>query len=445
MDVEMDRAGYDGKVFNKLKRPTDVFAWRIKFPDDIPLTLMPEENFYITDNENYLQDYDIKIERRTNSVLVSPVDSYRTNVFYFLHIKSFEEKKKLGAKRLPSIHVGFKINDTGELELIWLKGAFDPKTVMERAAPVIERKATSVKQQYLGRKEFIHSTLLLKIAVVAALVRAALGFLNNPAYQKFLLYASIVASICALLQLLVFFLEERGKKKESVENYNLGAANFNAGYYQNAENNFNKALVLNTRNQDAERALDINRRYLTKSVRPLRRGSMELEKMKFKYNNTLLGLSGFMLFFYCMIADILPVQDISIYFLVFFLTILVLHLIFSFIQNKSSEKKSIDEYNKGASLFSDGSVEDALVKFAAAIKLNTHNLYAQNGKELVNIILLYEDRERREKEEAKKTAKANELPDLTTAGRKQPEPFVADEEEDVSQANPTKGKGKKKK
>lgn len=401
-DLEMKKEGFDGRVFNKLKRPADIFSWRIKFPEDVPLNIVPEDNFYITDRHNTLVDFEIHVERRTNSILVSPMDSYENDVYYFLHIKKFDLGSALNEKKLPPIHVGFKVNSDNSLDLIWLKGRFDPKTVMQNAIPVTEKKATSLKQEYLSKMDFMHNTVLVYPILLAGILLSVLPQ-NETFSATATLGTGIVIAVLSVIQVAIYFMGKKGKKIQSIDQYNIGIVNYNCGYYQNAETYFNKALSINPKNQRAEKALDVNRRYLMKELSELQEGNIQLERRTFKYVNLLLligalcaGLNAF--------VNVLLVTDTNtkIYFHIAMYCCIFFQVIFYLIQRQSPEKLSVDEYNKGAVAFESRDWDKAVEHFSAAIKHDTFNKHAQNAKELITLIRINLERKQKLEEEALK-------------------------------------------
>ena len=399
-DLEMKKEGFDGKVFNKLKRPIDIFSWRIKFPDDVPLKAVPEENFYITDRHNTLVDFELHIERRTNSVIVSPMDSYDNNVYYFLHIKKFDVGSALNSRKLPPIHVGFRVRNDNSLDLIWLKGRFDPKTVMQNAIPVVEKKATSLKQEYLNKMEFIHNTILVYPILLAGIVLSLLPQNESFSEVAILGTAALIVALC-VAQLILYFLEKRGKKLQSVNQYNMGILSYNSGYYQNAEVHFDKSLTINPKNQSAEKALEINRRYLMKELSALQEGNIDLERRVFRYGKMLLFIAAICTGINALLNVILPTDsDTEVYFNIAIYCCIFFQLIFFLIQRHSAEKMSTDEYNKGIALFASKDWEKAVHHFTTAIKFDTFNRHAQNAKELVTLITINLERKQKLEEEA---------------------------------------------
>lgn len=402
--MEMKREGFAGKVFNKLEKPVDIFSWRIKFPEDVPLSVMPEDNFYITDRENTLVDFEVHVEHRTNSVLISPMEPYSNNVFYFLHIKKFDMGNILSDKKLPPIHVGFKVKTDNSLELIWLKGRFDPKTIMQQALDATQKKANAVKQEYLGRMDFSHNTILVYPILLASIVMSVLP----PEVEGIALGIAAFILILSILQLIIYFLEKKGKKIQSVDEYNVGIANYTSGYFQNAETHFNKALTSNPRNQNAEKALEINRRYLLNELTLVQDGDIDLERKTFKQGKLLLFMAAG-----CAVANALVnialVTDtnINIYFHIAMYCCILFQIVFYLIQRHSPEKQSVDEYNKGANAFESKDWNTALEHFNQAIKLDVFNRHAQTAKEIMILSMISSERKKKleEEEELKKQIK----------------------------------------
>ena len=401
-ELEMQRVGYDGKIYNKLTAPTDLFLWRIKFPEDTPLALIPEDNFYVTDRENNLLAFELQLDRRTNSVMVSPMEAYDRNKFYFLHIKRYEQVNTIEPKKMPAIHVGFRLDREERLELIWMKGRFDPETVMQKAIAAKEKRSTSFKQEFLGKARFIVKPSLIKIAIVLGIIKNIGGMVLDevPIFNTVQWGIALLIFGLVMIQYIIYFIGDQGKKKQSVENYNRAIANYSVGYYQNAENYLNKALVLDPKNQLVETALDINRKYLTKDLAILDMKSMRLERKVFRYNDFLIWAAGFIVGIEALFSDVIPTTSSTIEYLYIFLyTMIVMHFIFLYVQKKGYDKLSADEYNTGADAFEAQDYEQAMRHFRAALKLDIRNLHASHAKDLINIIVVADERKKRMEEE----------------------------------------------
>ena len=398
-DVTMQSTGYDGKVYNRLTAPTDMFVWRIKFPEDTPLALIPESNFYVTDKDNNLLEFDLQLDKRTNSVTLLPLEPYNRNRFYFLHIKRYQQESTIDSKKMPAIHVGFRLDRDEKLELIWMKGKFDPETVMQKSLNATEKRSSSFKQEFLSRAKFHVKPTLIKFAIVLTIIKSAVFeiFLHElPFFQMAQLALAVVIVVLVSLQYAIYLIGDQGKKKQSVDNYNRGVANYSVGYYQNAENYLNKALVLDPKNQLAETALEINRKYLTRDLALLDMKSMKFERRVFRYNEILIWISGFVAAAEALFADMIPSNSDQIeYLYIFFYTMVVMHVLFIMVQKKGYEKASADEYNRGADAFEDGDYDEATLLFRNALKKDPHNSHAIKAKDSLGVLVAMEERRKR--------------------------------------------------
>ena len=116
------------KIKNNVKEQVDRFSWKLKFPKEVLVEAIAEENIMILNKNLQRMRSEFVIHKKENSILISPQAPYKPNQEYFFWAK-YNKKE---------ICIAFMVNDKHQMR------TFDRKTSMDKMNASHRREASKL-------------------------------------------------------------------------------------------------------------------------------------------------------------------------------------------------------------------------------------------------------------------------------------------------------------
>jgi len=250
-NLEINKGNYKGEIKNNLKKSTNLFIWKMKFPNSLKVSSYNENDFNIIDCDNNVFDCSVKIDSLENTISIIPNHKYSQNTYYYLNI--------LYSKSNP-IYVAFRlVNDKFETikfknEVEYREFIQQDKTKSSKSKKSSKKAPKSIALSYIYEKiRYNWLPIILDILTILGLIIEYIdGEIVLIEFMSTLIVAQIVFGVA---QLLVYLHQRR--LHNSIILYNQGVDYFNNAYYEEALKCFNNAIMLNPKNIQAQNAIKL--------------------------------------------------------------------------------------------------------------------------------------------------------------------------------------------
>jgi len=238
--------------------PTQKVSWYIRFNLDLDAESVNRKTMRVAETNGYILDTEISYNERDKAIMLSPRELYEQNAYYILYI-SGKVKSAKGNPLRKKIHILFKLTDNRITEFRVMKKTDSVPKLKKKpahlrrplpnAAPMkaftmdkkIEKSVEKGKLPYAALK------VNILVAVLGVLVMCvALGMA-----QMQVAIGGVILCALGILHIIIQFAKVSNR---SVMAYNHGASLFNRKQYKKADRLFEKALLLDERNELAEYA-----------------------------------------------------------------------------------------------------------------------------------------------------------------------------------------------
>ena len=236
---------------------TDRIYWYIKFNLQLDKTSVTNKTMQVTDTDGYIMRTYIAYDTNRHVIVVSPIDSYMENKYYILGI-SKDVRSESGQNLKKEIYVLFKLinNEISKFEV--LKSTARIPVAKQRPPDYDENliKVYSFSKKSNEQNTEVGKDLLNYQDVKINIILAVLGvpvigggfFLEEP------MVMGGGAALC-LIGMGIILKQMAVKANRSNLTYNMGVFHFNRGRYQKAKFQFQKALLIDEENEQAEYAI----------------------------------------------------------------------------------------------------------------------------------------------------------------------------------------------
>lgn len=253
------------KVATNITDPNGAVYWYIRFNTPLDEETVSRKTMNVTDTSGYILHTLITYDATRNLIVLNPMDLYRQNEYYILHIS----KKVRSAKGRPlpkNVYIMFKLVGDKISEFHALKEDSVPKPVekpksmkreelaeLQNAQQAIEEAKKTIKENKpkkptppsvpygpIGIK--LHGAFVGLVLMLGSLATQTVGII-------------IGGMGAAFLGLLHIVIQMTKKPTKSAINYNLGAHNFNKQDYNKSIKFFKKSAAQNPGNKLPQIAL----------------------------------------------------------------------------------------------------------------------------------------------------------------------------------------------
>ncbi len=255
--------GLSKKIRTNIGNISDKLYWYLRFNLELDEDTVNKKNMRVTDLENYILKTEVSYNKKSNVIVILPVDSYEENCYYILHI-SGKVKSSKGTPLKQKVRILFKLNNQGQVESY---------NVLDKNAKDGEIKDRPRDYEYkmpnkvTGLDKSIYDSLPQdKLPQAPMKIKLWLGLLGLivllASFATMNVTVIIIGLVLALLSLGALIKDILVPENLSIIHYNLGVSRFNKAEYKKANISFKKSIMYDEYNEMAEVALGKIKYYL---------------------------------------------------------------------------------------------------------------------------------------------------------------------------------------
>ncbi len=257
MEVSSNIPGFKEKFNQKgFQLDTEVINWYMKFNIPLDPDTVSSRTMDVTDTEGYILKTNITYNPATNTIMISPIDTYEQNRYYILTVTKRVYSQR-GQNLKKEMYIVFKIinNQISNFQVLKSnvkvpKPKARPKDYDERFLGHSRPKSYDdlIRTLAENRLPMAAPKVNILVGIVGLLLTAFSVYLGNSA---FILISTAIMVIG--LGLIIFQLTN--KRNRSLILYNIAVSHFDSGRHIQAKAAFHKALSVDPGNEMAERGL----------------------------------------------------------------------------------------------------------------------------------------------------------------------------------------------
>ncbi len=250
-------------IKNELKEYSDNFCWSIKFNVPLLMQSVNSKTTNITNEYGEVVNAKIFYVPFDNIIAIQPQEKYANDVYYFLNI-SKEVCSENGKNFKEEIHIRFKLKNKNISELKTFKGLLKFKKIplsIRLNLPYFKILLKPFgKFGKLNKYEHKIPKVIMPYFILP-FISCIIVFFLMPKYISHILGFG-TCFVLTLIQIVIFIIEYKSKRRKSVNSYNKGASYFNSRQILDALDYFEEAYKLDNNNTLAQMAIVRVNKYL---------------------------------------------------------------------------------------------------------------------------------------------------------------------------------------